>query len=345
MNKEEFLQELIIKINTGEITHQEILDKIGLNNPASTIQVSSEISSEKTNKFFRFSVTKMLYVLGAVVITVGIIIFVGQIWIDIGSFGRIIVTLILGLFIAFLGSILLKQKPQDSLGAVFHSIGGILIPVGVFVTLNEFASSYFSLWPITIAFGFVFIFYWFLIFIHKHSVITFFTIAEGTMFLYLLLGAIFESFAYSADYFDQAYVYLTVFIGASYFLLAHSFKEGWNKKLVGTLCFFGSAFSLGGAFWHATNSILWQLFYPLFVSGVLYLSIYMKSKSILFMSTIFTIIYISYITSKYFAGSLGWPISLVILGFLFIGLGYFSLEINRRYIKDTSKSTTIHTSE
>jgi len=58
----------------------------------------------------------------------------------------------------------------------------------------------------------------------------------------------------------------------------------------------------------------------------------MRSRSILVMSTLFLIAHVSYITGEYFADSLGWPISLVILGFVFIGLGYVSISVNKKYI-------------
>ena len=63
------------------------------------------------------------------------------------------------------------------------------------------------------------------------------------------------------------------------------------------------------------------------------MSVYLKSKIILLMSTIFLIVHVSYITGEYFADSLGWPVVLVLLGFVFMGLGYASIIINNRYIK------------
>jgi hypothetical protein len=78
---------------------------------------------------------------------------------------------------------------------------------------------------------------------------------------------------------------------------------------------------------------LWQIFYFPIVLGGLLLSVYMRSPAILAVSTMLLIAHVSYITSEYFADSLGWPISLVILGFAFIALGYASVAINKKYIK------------
>jgi len=122
-------------------------------------------------------------------------------------------------------------------------------------------------------------------------------------------------------------------IGASYLLLAHSFRDGWNKKLIGLLYFFGITGFLAAAFSQVFISFLWQMLFFVILLGGLFLSVYVKSRSILIVSTLFLIAHVSYITGEYFADSLGWPIVLVILGFVFIGLGYVSITINKRFLK------------
>lgn len=325
MNKEELLQELSAKISVGEISREEVIGRLNLSPRA------QQESDKGTKKFPHFSVTKILYVLGAATVIIGIVIFVGQIWDDIGSFGRISVTLGLGLLIAAIGSVLLKQKPEDNIGPIFHFIGGMLIPGGAMVTLSEYNVDFVSLWPVTITFGIVFAFYVLLNAIHKHPILTFFAIANGTAFIYLLVEAIVEGPYYRHK---DLYAYLTMVIGASYLLLAHAFRDGWNKKLIGALYFFGITGFLGAAFSQVFDSDLWEILFFLIVFGGLFLSVYMKSRIILIMSTFFLIAHVSYITSEYFANSLGWPISLIILGFVFIGLGYGSLTINKKYIKE-----------
>lgn len=323
MNKEELLQELSNKISTGEITHEEVASKI------STTMVTP-LNTIVTKEPSHFSMTKMMYVLGAAIVVVGIIIFVGQIWEDIGSLGRIVVTLGLGLLITAVGSMLLKSKPGDNIGPVFHAIGGLLIPGGAMVTLSELSTGVYKAWPIVGVFAAISIFYLLLNFIHKHVVLTLFTIANTTAFIYFLVEAMVEGSFYLHG---ELYAYLTMIVGASYLLLAHSFRGGWNQRLVGALHFLGTVAFLGAAFSRVFDSVPWQMIYFLIVIGGIFLSAYFKSRSILFVSTLFLIAHVSYITSKYFADSVGWPVSLIILGFIFIGLGYMSITINKKYIK------------
>jgi peptidoglycan/LPS O-acetylase OafA/YrhL len=326
MNKEELLQELSVRISTGEISREEIANRLSIA-PATQGAVNVENLKDSTP----FSVTKMLYVLGATIVVVGIVALVSQIWDDIGSFGRIAVTLGLGFLITAIGSMLLKSKPDENIGTVFHFIGGMLIPGGAVVTLSELSLDS-SDWSLAITFGVIFVFYLLLNYVHKNAILTFFAIANGTATVYSTLNAVvggpFEGWFGIKD----IYQYTTMAMGTSYLLLAHAFRDGWNKKLIGVLYFFGITGFLGAAFSQVFDSAPWQMLYFLIVIGGLALSVYMRSRSILVMSTLFLIAHVSYITSEYFADSLGWPISLVILGFVFIGLGYVSISINKKYI-------------
>lgn len=317
MNKDELLQELSQKIASGEISREDVINSL------------DSVPAPENEKGMHFSITKMLYVLGAAIVVIGIVIFIAQIWTDIGSLGRITITLGLGLVLTAMGSALLNKKIGDSIGTVFHFIGGMMIPGGAVVTLSELSTGSSSTWPVAITFGVIFAFYAYLAYFHKSALLTFFAIGNGTAFLYLLIESIVAG-SYRSH--GDLYAYLTIVTGASYLLLAYYFRDGWNDKLIGVLYFFGILGFLGAAFSQVFDSVIWQLLYFVVVLGGLYLAVYLRNRSILIISTLFLVAHISYITSEYFANSLGWPLSLVVLGFIFIGLGYGSITINKRYI-------------
>ncbi len=319
MTKEDLLREIEAKIASGEMRREDVMARFAPQN-----------ASMEEGNARHFSVTKMLYVVGAAIIVVGIVIFVSQIWDDIGPFGRVSVTLGLGLLITALGSMLRKERPQETIGHVFHAIGGALVPGGALVTLSELSTGDNHPWVIALTFIVIFTFYLALNAIHKSPVLSLFAIANGTASIYLVTNAILAD-TRSSDYWD-IFAYLTMAIGASYLSLGHAFRDGWNRGLTGILYFFGSVGLLGAAFSRVFDSTGWQILYFAIVFACLYLATLLKSKTVLIISTLFLVAHVSYITSEYFADSLGWPISLVILGFVFIGLGYASLAINRKYI-------------
>ncbi len=326
MNKEELFQELAVKIGTGEISREEVINRFGLAQKVS--ENAGSVGKEST----RFSMTKMLYVLGVAIMVIGIVIFVYQIWDEMGSLARVSITLGLGLLFTVIGSVLSKQKPDDKIGSIFHLIGGLLVPGGALVTISELKVDTITLWPFTLTFGMIFAFYLLLNLVHRSSILTFFAIANGTAFIYLFVESIIDGPFYRHG---DLYAYLTMVVGASYLLLAHAFRNGWNRGLFGVLCFFGSAGFLGAGFSQVFDSDPWKMFYFLFVIGGLFVSAYMRSRSILVVSTLFLLAYVSYITGEYFADSIGWPVALVILGFIFIGLGYVSININKKYISQS----------
>ena len=327
MTKQEILQALSEKLEQKEITGDELINIIALHTQQPQITLQPQIKSEKTNKL---NVTRMLYVLGAAIVIIGILIFVGQIWEDLGSLGRITITLLLGLIFAVSGSVLLKERPDENLGSVFHTIGGVLIPAGALVTLAELNTGSTSLAPVAMVFVVLTIFYLVLTTFHRNPILTFFTITNATAAIYITTQIILDSAYYYTEF--NTYMNLTMVIGTSYLLLAHSFKNTWNHKLVGILHFFGILNLLGAAFSLVFDSGEWQLLYfPMLFAGF-YLSVILRSKAILIISTLFLIAHVTYITGKYFADSIGWPISLVLLGLFLIGLGYGSITINKKYI-------------
>lgn len=442
MTNEELLQELSNKISLGEISKTEVERRLNIANPVASSEIKTKHSSD-------FSLTKLLYILGATIAVIGMSLFAHRVWDDIGSFGRICITLGLGLLLTGIGSFLSKNKPEDAVGTVFHFIGGMLIPAGAIVALHEFDPNMDFSWPFAITFGIIFAFYLLINSIHKNAILTFFAIANGTAFIYLtvaamtdgmfdnyvnlyayltlIVGACYILLAYAfrdgwnsklvpvlnffgfvymegAALFQYAnasgynsshslwpvtltlglifvfcvflnfslkkvfltlltvingtafiyilvdaliggsyysdhgdiYLYLTMVMGLVYMLLAYSFRDSWNDRLVKILNFFGSIGLLGAAFSKIFGSLPWQMFFPVLVIGGFVFSVYVKSRTVLIISTLFLLGYISYITGEYFADSVGWPISLVVLGFIFIGLGYVSININKKYINENN---------
>jgi hypothetical protein len=315
MFKQELLQEMRRQLETGELSRDEIQQVLG---------VAMVDRAEKKSSIF--SITNILYVLGAAIVIIGIIFFVGQIWFDIGSFGRVLVTLGLGFLFAAIGSMLLQQQPKVNLGVVFHFLGGMLIPSGAMVLLDEI-DLIDSEWTVALVMTIIFVFYMLLVRVHRHAILTFFAIANGTMAAYLIMNAILPV---GMD--EDIFAYMTMAFGIGYVALAHRFSIDWNHYLVGILSFFGSIGFYAAAFSRIFRNGFWEMLYPLLTIGGLFLSIKLKSRSLLVVSTCFLIAYVTYITSEYFADSLGWPVTLVLLGFAFIGLGYMSVRINKKYI-------------
>lgn len=321
MNKEELLNQIASSVKSGEITKEELFSRLS---------IPTEVRSVGNSESKHLPINKILYILGAAIALSGIVFFVNQIWSEMGSFARILITLGSGLLFTGLGVYMQKSRPGENIGMVFYGMGGFLIPGGAMVTLYEFSTGAYHPWYVAITFGIVFVFYMLLNSTLKNVVLTLFTIANATAFVYMSTEAILSDSVYYNG--GEIYAYLTMAVGLSYILLAYYFVGTWNDRLSRTLYFLGSFGFLGAAYSRIFDSIAWQLVYLFVILGGLFLSVLIKSRGVLISSTLFLIAYVSYITGKYFADSLGWPISLIILGMMFIGFGYASININKKYI-------------
>lgn len=329
MTKEELLYELSMKVTQGELTREEVMAQLGLTG-MSEVPAMAPVPPASADDLRHLSATKMLYFFGAAVAITGISFFIAQIWDDLGSLGRISVTLGLGLLLTTLGTMLLVRKQGDYIGPIFVVLGGFLIPGGSVVTLAELGNHSAPEWPLAITFGIITCFYLLLTVTYRHVWFTFFTIANSTAFIYLLTDALTRGAFYRHE---TLYAYLTMAVGISYLLLARTFAGGWNDRLVSALYLFGSIAFYAAAFSRVFDSGLWQLLFFALVLGGLFVSTAVKSRNLLVVSSLALVAHITYITNEYFAHSLGWPISLIILGFVFIGLGYLSVNLNKKYIQ------------
>ncbi len=329
MEKEQLLSLLKSKLESGEIRQDEITNIFGISNA----------NSQSVTKGM-LTVNKILYSIGTLIVVIGIIFFMMLIWEDIGSFGRIISTLGLGIVFASIGSVLFVKKPGEQIGAVFHTISGVLVPIGALVTLFETTSAIPSLWQGAVTFAILFVVYLILDYIHKHPILSFFSIVHGTVFVFALLGAFINDMNGTEGLFglngtESLFGYLTVLVGISYLMLGRTFALGRNKRLSGLLYFFGSIGILSGVLIaEILKTGLGEALYFIVIFICFAISTKIKSISALVATSLFFIGYSSYITFKYFADSIAWPFLVIILGFIFIGLGYISVSVGKKYLSN-----------
>jgi hypothetical protein len=332
MNNFDLLAEMKAKLESGEL-HPESVRRLLPDEPGLVPLEgpgSANTKPDTQSPLSYFTATRLLYIVGGIFVVLGVLYLVSQLWIDLTATNRILITLGLGFVFAGIGSALMIFSPDKDLGNVFHVIGGFLIPGGALVTLNELGTSTNSSWPVTLTIGFVFLFYGLLVLYHKRVVLSFFAFANGTALLYLLLDSVMPT-ANASEY-----AYLTMAIGASYVIYGYLFSEDWNERLVPFLYFFGPAgFYLAG-FAEVMDTVAMEMAYPFLAFGGLVLSVLiLKSRIALLISTGAVIAYVIYITAEYFADSIGWPVALILLGFIIIGIGYLSITLNRKYISKT----------
>lgn len=293
-----------------------------------------DTSPVETTEKKHFSLVKLLYVIGGVIVSLGIIFFIAQIWDDIGSLGRILVTFGLGVLLAVYGTHFMQTQPSTMLGDVLHAVAGLLLPGGAMVILAEFNVNPVTLWPFISVFVAVTLLYLFLLRVLQSSVLVFYAIANATIAIVLIFAELFPRVS------EQIYLLFSMVIGIVYIYLSLAFKDVWNRyltallMLVGSATFYISSFLSifeGNFIFGRGHSVFWEILFPFLAVGGMLLATKIQDRILLFVSTVALISYVIYLTGEYFANSIGWPLALVLLGFVIIGLGYTSIKLSKSY--------------
>ena len=89
MNKQELLNELARQLATNEISDAEVRQLLN--------DFDESASSTKPSLIPATLITRLLFIVGAIFITLGVIYLVSQLWDDLNTFSRISITLGLGI--------------------------------------------------------------------------------------------------------------------------------------------------------------------------------------------------------------------------------------------------------
>jgi len=100
-------------------------------------------------------------------------------------------------------------------------------------------------------------------------------------------------------------------------------------RLIGLGYFFGSLMVYAG-FFDLVENTPFELAYLAVTAAVLYACVVLQSRALLFTTVIAMLGFIGYFTGKHFAHSLGWPITLVLMGVAFLAVGALAIRVKKR---------------
>lgn len=304
--KDDALQEIVLLARSNNLTLQDIKNALAG-------QDKQTQSSGVLSRLFSY--------IGGIFIFAGIGVFVSMYWHDFNSEARVIVTLGTG-FVAFiLGLVCLSDKNYERAATPLFLIAAVLQPTGILVMLNEYAMG-------------------------------------GDRRYGVLFMAVFMLIQQGAAFLAKQRTLLafsTIFFAAVFFITLFDIWD-FKSNLIGTVMGFSLlciAYTLNQSrhlaiapFWYLVGStaLLWALFdvvkrtpleiaYLGLTALMIFLSTYVRSRTLLFVSTLAMLGYIGYFTAEHFANTVGWPISLVIIGIALFGLGSMAVRLNNKYIR------------
>jgi uncharacterized membrane protein YkgB len=333
MDKQQTIAFIQGQLAMGQITKEDLSVIIG-NSNSTPVTIPSHPKEQTSSNLIH-----VLYSIGAIIAIVGVGILVFQNWDTIGLIGRLLVTLGIS-FATYSIGLLMRRPDQKTLSQIMFTISATLAPLGSYVLLHEAAITFTSLTQFVTAIILTAIFGTALI-ISRKNILTLITAGMATWAYYAILIKI---FGFSYNNFDLLKL-ATILIGVSYIFIAYSLKASSTngdtqdrdeKKRsanilygFGTLAILGAGISISGIF---------DLFFIALIFGAFYGSVFLKSRAMLLFAALFLVSHIFKLTSKYFVHSIGWPVALIGIGFLVIGIGYMTFYLNRKFISDGNQT-------
>ncbi len=326
MEKQELLRNIQSSLDRGIITRDDLIGYFD-------VKSKGDVAGDR-----RLNVSEILYYLGGLIVFIGIAIFVGDNWDKLGSVSRILATLGAGITMYVAGVLLSQYRTLERPAIGFHLVGALLIPGGIFVTLDV-ANIDPTLGLATLVFAALTVFYLVSYLVYRKNLFLFMSILFGTGLYFLFTDYLLQDSIMLLD--SDFYLYRVGVLGLAYLLFGYAFlKETGEKRKVpsliallntaGIVLFLGAAFALGG--FGVEKNMFWEIIFPALALAAIFLSIELKSRAYLIFGTLFLMGYIFKITADYFSDSLGWSLSLVLLGFAFIAIGYLSFTLNKKYL-------------
>ena len=306
--KDDVLQDIVALMQHNKITLAEVsraLDDASMQMSAAPASVLS----------------KLFGYIGGIFVFAGIGVFISMYWDDLSSASRVIVTLGTGLIAFVMGLICLSEQKYERVATPLFLIASVLQPTGIMVMLDEYSSGG------DVRHGLLFMAAYMLV----QQGATFWAKQRTVLaFSAIIFGCIF--FANLFDLWDLDEKLIGTVIGSSLLCLTYAIQRSKHMAIAPFWYFVGAVLLL----WSIFEWVEGSLFEPIYLgmtAFMIFLSTFVRSRTLLLVGTLAMLIYIGYYTAEHFANAVGWPIALVIIGIALIGLSALAIRLNNQYIK------------
>jgi uncharacterized membrane protein len=292
----------------------------------SASEIESAISGGKTEKVLEKSsgiAMKIFSILGGIFIFAGVSSYVGMFWNEMNSAMRVIITLGSGFVAYILGVIFSRDSRYPSAVAPLMLVAALLECGGLFVMIDEYFNNHTNNWRLAclIVFGLMLLQQGFTFISMRIPILLFTTLWFGGSF-----------FAVAFDMLDVPERWIGIIIGASLLLIAYGLRSSIYQRTLQLAYFVGSLLFLFGMF-DVLRHTPFEILYLAITCFMIYMSVMAHSTTLLVVSVLAMLSYIGYFTAENFVNSVGWPLSLIVLGVLFFLVSAGAVRIKKKYIQ------------
>jgi hypothetical protein len=263
---------------------------------------------------------RILGYLGGTFIFAGLSMFIALNWNGMNTAERIIITLGSGITVFIMALVASADERYVRVKIPLFLIAAALQPVGIMVAINEFSSG--GDWHhASMLTAVIMLFQQAVVFWQKRETTLLFT---SVFFALWFFGVTLDFVGVDEDL-------IALILGASTIGFCIGLEQTPHRLMNPFWYLLGGAWFFYGLFEWVQDSIVEIVFLAAACGGV-FLSTWVRSRTLLFVSTVAILAYIGYFTAEHFQDSLGWPLVLIMLGLVFIGLSTLAIRISRRYI-------------
>jgi len=262
---------------------------------------------------------RLLSYIGGAFVFSGVGLLISFLWDDIGGAERVILTFGSGLAAFVLAMVCARDPRYDKAVTPIFLVAACLQPTGLFVFLDEFMPH--SGDPeiaATLVFGVLAL----------QQVLAFWALKRTSLLFFALVfwNACLAAAMAGMD-FDGEIVGLV--LGISMLCLSWGIGKTPHRVIVPFWYFAGGAVTLG-SWWALFENTALDLTFVGLGALLVYVSIRTGSRSLLFVSILGLLAYMSYFAWEYFADMIGWPIALIIVGLAMIGVTGWSVKLAKK---------------
>ena len=286
------------------------------------LRYALEETEPASSPSFRGILPRLFASLGGTFIFAGLCVFIGMNWEEMNAAARIIVTLGSGLATFGMGLAALARSRYEKAATPLFLIAVVLQPTGILVALDELSSGgnwhYAGLLMAAIMAcqqGVTFV-------VKRRTTLLFTTLLFSVTFLSVLF-----------DLLDIDPQITAVTLGLSLILVNIAVDKTRHTTITPFWYLTGSAGFLYGVFDMLEDTPMEILFLAI-ACGIVYLSVYVRSRTLLVCGTVSILAYIGYFTGQHFLESWGWPLALILLGFVLIVLSAAAVRINQKFMRE-----------
>ena len=313
--KKEALNNIVLLAKQHGITIAEI-EKL-LKSPANKSETLSSSDSTEKNSILM----KVFAYVGGIFVLSGVGVYLNMFWEVLGSPARVLITFGTGFALYIWAVVATKTNKKHGMIIPVFLLSAFLQMTGLFVFLHEYFPPTNDHRNAVIVVMLVML---------VQQLISFISLKQTV----LLLNSFFFGGALLLTLFDK----VGLSEGANYAItgvtmLLLTFRTSTTEyRAISGFCYFvSSMYFLAGMFKLLEDSPLEVLYLGVTAAGI-YISTVIKSKTTLFSSVLWMIIFISFFSHKYFAQSVGWPLTLIFLGIVFILISVYSIKLSKKYM-------------